>query len=247
MSNKIVVLSNTGQQAAFNRSFSMDGWTVWSDNAQFLEFKILDEFLLRGRWNEVNAWGCAKAAGYCRLTKEHSLFEDLDWASVIYLFFSLILTQMLKNYLYAEYLVSENPDQIAVFHVSELRKYPDFSGNAYLNYFLQQAAEAKGIPVSVILIDEKLDAYNEFPSSGSWLKRRFSNFSKRAAGRLLKRLAPAAGTIDVLASGSLRHLAGTVNELKRRNITTALFDHEFHAEQFIFALRNARAAPACAS
>src|SRR5438309_1451920 len=106
----LVVLSNREQYEKFiERGFRPGDFTVFCDNERFYDFldqkgvvyQKLEEGEIRAFWSAINRWGFGKASGWIGLARKHGFFKDIDYASVIYAFFSISLGLMLKNYHFA--------------------------------------------------------------------------------------------------------------------------------------------------
>ncbi|OGW79357.1 MAG: hypothetical protein A3G33_03180 [Omnitrophica bacterium RIFCSPLOWO2_12_FULL_44_17] len=242
---QIVVLSNQAQYQAFvGHGFDNKNFTVLCDNELFYPFldnagiayKKIDEFLLRDRWSNVNEWSWSKAAGFIRLMRTHRYFEDIDLPSIIFLWFSALLTHLLKNYLYAlEIIKTYRPAEILAFSSQRDYYWPDYSGNAFLNYFLEELARNEKITLRILKINWSAESFRPRQSN---LKKIFRAMVKKAIQSFYGILNRPAKKIDVMAYGTLRHLGSTLLELKKRGANVVFYDDEFRNEHFIFSLKN---------
>ncbi len=247
---KIAVISTPAQYYKFrDKKTSFEEFTIFCDNERCYDFlkkegipyEILEEALLKDRWNEINGWGCAKAAGWIRLCRQDGLFRKYGLPSVIYLYFSLILILILKNYLYAKHLVEKyNPSEVFVFESSDIGGYPTFSGNSFLNIFLKEAALARNIRVELIPLSEKIDVAH--PDTHSRLRQTALRLARSAVERVYAFFVkPKKNHKAFMAYGSLKHLGHLMIELKKRQKEILLYDDQFHLEQYLFALRHGAA------
>lgn len=247
MSKKtLVTISNVFQFKRFiskiDRS-AINDCAVVCDNArlhsflkkQNVAFDALDEFCIKDRWREINSWGCDRAGELIRVGREGRFFKDVDLASVAFHHFPYLLIHMVKNYLYAQHLVAKyNPSRVMVFEFPHERQFPDFSGNFYLNQFLSTVCSRSNILIEPV--DITVDSCKNEASLSSKLP------AKEMVRRLIQKLYGAivrpGKDIEMLAVGSLRHLAATVNEIKNKGHKIAIYDFEFHREIFDFAVRH---------
>ena len=107
---RLVVLSNKSQYDRFLREgYDPKDFLVLCDNEPFYSFldtqsipyEGIDEFLIRDKWKEINQWGWSKAAGLICRMRTHGYFKEIDLPSVIFLWFSVLLILLSKNYFYA--------------------------------------------------------------------------------------------------------------------------------------------------
>jgi CDP-glycerol glycerophosphotransferase (TagB/SpsB family) len=238
---KAIVISNESQWQAFKQMEGDHSWSIFCDSPAFevrlqqekVSYQLLDEFLLKEKWAEINSWGCAKAAGWCGATKMAGIFSEVDLASTIYLFFSLFLVQMLKNYHFAKHILDRSYDEVVISETSQRKKYPQFSGNAYLNVFLHELAVRSGYSTKRIVLFESAQDNPRIP-----IKRRLQNQLRKGIERMYSWITPKTASCELLSFGSLRHLASTLIALKQRGLNVCLYDFEFHFEQFAFAKKN---------
>ncbi len=243
---KIVVISTPTQYRKFLEVRpDAEEFLVFCDNERcygFLSekkipYKALEEGLLKERWNEINAWGCTKAAGWIRECQKDGLFPKYGLPSMIYLYFSLILILVLKNYLYARHLLEKYlPAEVFLFESSEIGNYPAFSGNAFLNIFLKETALAQNIRVTAAPLSEGIDTPH--PDSPTVWRRAALRWARGIVERIYAVFVKAPqGRQAVLAYGSLKHLGPVVAELKKNRREVLLYDDSFHLEQCLFAFR----------
>ncbi|MBI3251915.1 MAG: hypothetical protein HYZ52_01155 [Candidatus Omnitrophica bacterium] len=244
-----VVLSNWSQYQKFLEARHRPGdFEVFCDNPRFYDtlaaqgvpYRVLDEIQMKESWAEINAWGCAQVSRWMKACQAERIFSQVDLASVVRHFFAMTLIPAVKNYRFAQTILSwPGFDRVLVFEPMNKRKFPFFSGNAYLNYFLKEEAGPRGIPVTRLSVYEKENREYVVPVAPGWnaaanakktLKKIFHLICLRRP-RLMRK-------ITVLAHGSLRHLSETIRELRKRGEAIALYDFEFHLEQFLFALKN---------
>ncbi|MBI2095262.1 MAG: hypothetical protein HYT89_03750 [Candidatus Omnitrophica bacterium] len=243
MSGKFVVLSNGSQYKKFVEAGLRPGdFKVFCDNPRFysfldgrgIPFEALDEYLLKTRWSEINAWGCAAVNNWMKACRDARIFSDVDYASVTRLFFSYILIPAVKNREYAGLLLKRRPDRVLIFQSLNPRKYPYFSGNFFLNYFLDEGCRQARIPETQISVYEL-----ENDDSVSPLQRSLVADVKRGLKKTILSvygaLARANCKMEILAQGSLAHLGPVVRELKRCGRRVAIYDFEFHQNQWNFS------------
>lgn len=242
---KAVVLSNQSQFEAFlKEGFSPSEFKIFCDNARFYEalssrassFDPLDEFLFVSRWPEINVWACSAATEWIRVSRELQLFKTVEVPSAVYHLFSRMLVQMIKNYLYAEYILEHtHPEALVSFRPAQVRHYPEFSGNFYLNYFLEQLAAEKKIPFRRIAVDEEEIKQGVLPDYDSkvkvFIKRQARKFLQKVYGLLTR----PGRKIEVMVYGSQKHLSGVMETLKRRGVPLAFYDFEYHPQLHRYA------------
>ena len=251
----LVILSNRRQYDYFVGHYDLSAWAVLCDDPAFSEelesLKIshhrLSEFLLEKKWADVNAWACSRAATWPELCRSEGLFKDFDFPSVIFYHFSHLLVHMLKNYLYAEYVLDHYaPEKVVLFSNRKIEcDYPRADGNFFLNYFLKERCEKDGLPFDWCVIEgEELGERERAKGSHSalsaaGLKMRIRPFLAGIAKNLLrlvsKRFRPNA---TILASGSPKHLGSVLADLRLKGQRILFLDDDFHSEKFLFALRN---------
>lgn len=246
MQAQIVVLSNESQFRKFSQFFNVDDFTVYCDNARFYPFlakkqvayQTIDEFTIENQWDTLNAWGCSKAAQWIRFCTKKSIFPDIDIPSAIFMYFSKMLIQMLKNYIFAKHIIEKcSPRRAVIFTGLSKRIYPDFSGNSYLNYFLKELSLQRDIPIDPVDISG-LEREQEY-------LRNFTPWYQRLRNQLIKStkqfiqalygIAVKPTPTDVLAFGSLNHLGSTLLQLKSKGRKISIFDLDYHAALHRFA------------
>ncbi len=234
---KAVVLSNEAQYQIFlENSSDLNDFVIFCDNERFydflnergLKYEILDEFLIKDKWEEINNWGCGRASGWIRQCKERGFFKAFDLYSAIYLYFSVDLILALKNYYYADHLLKKTDlSELVVFESKVPWTYPNLPGNYVLNYWLKKLSQQKNIRTKIFLVDEKRPAP----------RKSLASIVKGVLQKIYSCVAKPEKNGGVMVYGSLKHLASTLIELKNRSMNVFLYDNEFHFEQFLFALR----------
>ena len=142
-----VVISNEKQFQAFQVHCGGDRsrYAVFCDNPSYfgtleagnVNFHRLDEFLIQDRWAQVNAWGCERAAEWIRLWREKA-GGGPNLAEIMFLHLGYVLVQSVKNLLLAGIVFDESkPERVLVFEGGARRRFPEFSGNVFMNYFLK--------------------------------------------------------------------------------------------------------------
>lgn len=246
MSN-LVVLSSRSQYDHFVRDYDLATFEVVCDSPGFSEFlasqkirhTLLTEFLLAEQWQEVNAWACSRAAAWPELCKKSGLFTRFDYPGVMFHYFSHILTQMLKNFLYAQHIAKAFAVSRAVlFHPQAVDfNYPHFDGNFFLNYFLKEQLEQRGIEYVWCYAEAKARSRGS-AKDPLWFAKTIKSFLKRILMRLLGRLNDLELGAQVLVWGSLRHLRSVLVGLKQKQQKIVFVDDVFQIEKFIFSLQN---------
>jgi hypothetical protein len=246
---RAVVLSNQSQFFAWaGAGYKPEDFLIFCDNPRFhdgleergIAYRVLDELLLKEEWASINAWGCAEVSRWMKLCREERVFSGVDLSSVVRHFFAMTLIPAVKNYRFAERILAEpRLCSVMVFESSNRRKYPFFSGNAHLNYFLKENARRQGLAVTTLTVHETENLEHVCPMTPAYIaKTKIKNTLKKIFNALYRRLVRAQKKTRLLAHGSLRHLASTLETLKKRGEPIAIYDFEFHAEQFRFALRH---------
>jgi len=238
-----IVLSNKKQFEKFEEMrLSKDEVLFFCDNERFYEFlkkknicfEKLNEFSLKDRWKEINNWGIGEAGEWIRICREKGLFKVYDYASVIFLWFSVILISAVKNYLYACHIVAKNTvDEFYVFSGEVSDKYPELSGNATLNYFIHEIAAMRGRKIHLLELSQIKEPLFETSSLLSKLKQFLRNITEKIYSATVR---PRHG-YEIMAFGTLRHLASTMVQLKKQNCDICFYDDRFHFDHFCFSLK----------
>lgn len=240
----LAVLSNHAQWRIFRKKYALADSNIFCDSSPFgfflkkegLSFCLLNEFFLKSKWNTINAWGAAKAAEWGKIYAE-AYPERINWAAVIFLHFSYLLVQLVKNYEYAKHLIlTEKHSGVLIFETNRSKNYPAFSGNFYLNFFLEDLAKQHAISIEKVLIDTP----SKKNSAGSF-QARFKGHLKYLARSVLNGTCKPSlrpyEAIDVLAYGALAHLQPVIESLVAAKRKIAIYDFEFHRDQFLLARR----------
>ncbi|MBI3315836.1 MAG: hypothetical protein HYZ87_02545 [Candidatus Omnitrophica bacterium] len=246
---KAVVLSNQSQFSEWvSRGYRADEFSLFCDNPRLfdflrkkgLPFQELSELSLKDQWAGINAWGCAEVSRWMKACQKAHVFSDVDLASVVRHFFAMTLIPAVKNHRFArEILASPGLTEVVTFESSNKRKFPFFSGNGYLNHFLAEGGREAQVSVSVIPVYERENLEYVVPVTLAWaLVSNVKKFLKQFFNVVYRWAMRPDEKISVVAHGSLRHLGSTIGELKKRGEAIALFDFEFHFEQFRFALEH---------
>ena len=241
------VISNEGQLKAFDawRRSGRTEYALFCDNPSFyaslesrgIRFERLDEFQLQDRWAEINAWGRGKAADWARLWRGIG-GEGPNLGEVDFLMLGYTLVQALKNFLLAETLLERSrPEQLVLFDSRRTRRYPAFSGNSFLNYFLRTQAENKGITIEQISVSGDESRSPLLFDARSPLSRRLVQSVKWALKKFYSLFAAVPSRPDVLVYGALRHLEGLSDELRKKGLRLAVYDFDFHKDQSLFSLK----------
>ncbi len=245
--SKLVVLSTPLQHQHFvQKGFDPKQFEVWCDDErhyayfenQKIAFKKLDENLIAEHWEKINTWSCETAARWAAWCRDRKVFDDINWAMVICIIHGYLLTPILRSHHFSKLLLKQSHySQIVLFADSTQKDYPQFSGNHYLNRFLEIECQKRNFSVSTIHLDEKRKSGNWQPETRSYFKTAVLPTIKKIMNKIYAFYNKVPSTTDVLAFGSLRHLSSTIAELKRREVKVALYDFEFHLEQFFFSLK----------
>ncbi|MGI6240820.1 MAG: CDP-glycerol glycerophosphotransferase family protein [Candidatus Omnitrophota bacterium] len=241
----LVILSSVSQYREFRKRYNTSNVRIFCDNPQFESFlkkegvvyERLDEFLLKSKWKKINRWGASKASEWGKIYSD-VYPRNINLASATFLFFSYILVQMVKNYEFACHLLrTERPDRIFIFDTKEKRLFPDFSGNFFLNYFLEDLAKYQGLILEkAVLEGYRLDSV--FPDSSKRFKAMVKNLLRFTLNVICKLTMRQSGKVDVLAYGALRHLEQLLQNLSFARKRLAIYDFDFHLDQFLFARRH---------
>lgn len=246
---KLLVLSNKDQfEVLRKQNFQFHAWTVFCDNPRMygflqehgIEFRTLEQFVIRKHWADINAWGCEKASAWITWCRAHGFFLKFDLASHLHHRFSYILVHMLKNYFYATHLIREFcPEQVTLFESRTQPDFPYYSGSLFLNQFLKQLCNTIGIPTTSI-------TFSEYPADDisrdtfvfyfyerllRWLKEFFRGFLCKIYGQMIR----PRRKFPLLVTGSLRHVGSIIKELHQANVDLAIYDFKFQFSQFRFA------------
>lgn len=240
---KAIVLSNQEQFEKFmGLGLPANEVLIFCDNERLydflkkrdIRFEKLDEFHLKDRWEEINRWGIGEAAEWIRICKDHNLFKVYDYASVIFLWFSVILISAVKSYLYASYIIKKHSvDELYVFCGEVNDKYPELSGNATLNYFIRDIAAKNGRKIHLLELSQIKEPL--FKTSLPFLK--LKRFLRGIAEEIYAAAVRPRRIYELLAFGTLRHLASTMLQLKKQGCRICFYDEAFHFDHFCFSLK----------
>jgi hypothetical protein len=241
---KLMVLSSEEQyETALKHGLSMADFKILCDNESFQDFldrrgvvyEELSEFDIRKHWDEINIWGWSKAASFIKLAREHGFFRDVDLPSVIYGWFNVILILLLKNVIYAQTILEKHrPEEVVVFNSRQNYLWTEYSGNAFLNYFLGEFAGRAGARILALEIIGRREAVLPYPST-KW-KKFFRAIIKKCIQGVYGFLVRPPKHADVMVYGTLRHLAATAEELRKNGARIVFYDDEFRLEHFRFCL-----------
>jgi len=245
---QLVVISSEYQlRKVVEANHPLEALQVICDNPKFyadlkkcgIEFEELDEFGLQDQWDQLNQWGCTQACDWIRFTQQKGSFRHIDMASVIYHNFSRLLIHILKNYSYAKKLIERYaPEHVLIITEPMRRKFPHYSGNFFLNYFLKHHASTKGVHITEISVPESIKPEPFYPLYVPWHRKMIRIIGKTIMTTLLRIMSRTHLSGSVIASGSLKHLASTLKGLQQKGRQVAIYDYEFHTEQFFFALKH---------
>ncbi len=242
---KAVVISNKSQFDKLRElGWEAQEYQVYCDNIRLhawlrengISFISLGEELLRDKWDAINAWGCQSMLEWGRRSRQKEYFRELDLPAVLNLFLSYILIPAVKNYHFAQ-IILEKPglSGVLIFKTENRRKYPYFSGNVHLNHFLELLGRRRGVPVEEISVYEKENEGYVVPLERAGWSAQVKAWLKGWVNGVYGGFVQPNGRIRVFVKGSIKHLGSCVQALKRRKADVAIYDFEFHREQWAFA------------
>ena len=248
MTKKLAVFSTPLHYARFvQEGFNLNEFEIWCDDEryyQFLEgkkvqFNKLEEDLIGEHWEKINTWACETAAKWIMFCRKQELFAEIDWAMIICMFHGYLLAPILKFYHLSKFLLLQRGPyrEVVIFYGQSKKNYPHFLGNSYLNYFLE--LQCKAFSISTIKIDLKQGHDDRIwqPETQTYFRKNFFPYLKKIINQLYACFVKPWKSIDVLAFGTLRHLGPMIKNLDRRGLKVALYDFEYHTEQFLFCLK----------
>ena len=240
---KAIVLSNQKQFKKFEGlRLSPNEALVFCDNERLyaflkdrnLRFEKLDEFLLKDQWEEINQWGIGNAAEWIRICRDKGHFNAYDYPSVIFLWFSVLLISAVKNFLYVRHMVEKYKiDEFYFFDGEVDEKYPELAGNVTLNYFIRDVATMEGFKIHLLDLCQVKEPLFESASIATKLKRFMRSVVQKIYGAAIR---PRRG-YEVMAFGTLRHLASTMLQLKKSGCKICFYDDQFHFEHLCFSIK----------
>ncbi len=239
---RLVCLSTVEQyEKFFHKGSDSQGFKILCDNERFkffldqkgIDYEELTEFDVSGHWNEINTWGWSKAAGFIKNSRSAGFFKETDLPAVIYLWLTVVLILILKNYFLAKKVIGEfSPEEVVVFRSQTQYLWPEYSGNDFFNQFLEADAVRQGLKVTVLEIEGKRGAL--LPHAFSPLKQKVKRAAKTIIHFFYGLLIRPPKQADVMIYGTLRHLDQTSIELKTKNAKVIFYDDEFRIEHFRF-------------
>ncbi|MSR76813.1 MAG: glycosyltransferase [Candidatus Omnitrophica bacterium] len=239
----VAVLSNEIQHKKLAEAYPcLSDILIFCDNPQIysylgnqkINFRKVDDFALKSQWAEINAWGCGRAAKWIEFCRERSVFKTIDLASTVYLFFSHLLCQAVKNLLFSEIILKCASPAAVITFKPFFKTYPDFSGNSYLNYLLQQKAKESALP----MVELDSSSINSGESGGHPVPPELSAKFKNQISKIHASFFHPPKHVDILAIGSLRHLGRLLQVLSSQGISTGIYDSAFNANLFSWSQKN---------
>ena len=239
----IIVLSTVEQFSVFQGMARDSELLVFCDNEALftllrengVDFCKLNESLIRDQWEAINSWGCGQASGWIKACHHLTPVDLPDILPGLYLNFSRMLISAAKNHAFAMYLIEIiRPSKVYVFSKAYEPAFPDYSGNAFLNYFLKSLSIQKNISCQTLGV---------FLPKRSWrenlcdVHRTVRHYFKNLVALFFLRVPKAGCKKYFLVFGSLRHLKAVTSALYQRKIPILVFDHEFHSEIAFYAFK----------
>jgi hypothetical protein len=234
----LTVVSNEDQYRVLlkNRS-DLSGMKILCDNPAFygflksngVSFDIIDEEMIRDKWESINTWACEKALLWDDAVGEKNTYEGIELSKTMHAFFSQYLAVFLKNYVFTNYVYEKfNPKEILVYDNIPRPELPLANGNYFFNKFLSEYGRQKSLKVNTLKLDEKDMREKPLP-----LKEKIRTLVGFLYGRIVR--VKKKDSI-FLVSGTLKHLAPVLEGLKEKGENVAIFDFDFNFEKFIFCL-----------
>lgn len=244
---KLVVLSTPLHYDRFlQEGFDLNEFEIWCDDERYyrflaeknVRFSKLEEDLIGEHWQKINTWSCETAAKWIAFCRDHNVFSEIDWATIICVFHGYLLAPILKFYHLSKFLLQKGRyDSVILFSGHDKRNFPQFLGNSYLNYFFERQCKTLAISTTTIDLKQRHEEKDWQPETRSYFRKNIFPYIKKTANKLYAFFAKPQKVFDVLAYGGLRHLSPVIIELKKRGLKLALYDFEFHTEQFLFCLK----------
>ena len=244
---KLVVLSTPLQYDRFlQEGFDLKEFDVWCDDERYYDFfenekvpfRKLEEDLIAEHWERINTWSCETAAKWVTFCRNNEIFNEIDWAMVICIIHGYLLAPILKFYHLSKFLIEQGKyHHVILFSEHGKKDYPQFLGNDYLNYFLELQCKTFAISTTKIDLGQECDKRNWQPETRSYFRATGLPPIKKIINKVYAFFAKPQKSFDVLAFGSLRHLSSTILELNKKGVKVALYDFEFHMDQFLFSLK----------
>ena len=243
---RVIVLSNEEQygKAAKNGCLGSD-CQILCDNERFFDFlkqrKVafleLSEFDLQDHWDEINTWGWEKAGGFIRMARQNHSFPDVDLPPVIFLWLTVILILVLKNFIRAQKIIGMyQPNELIIFKCDGVFHWPEYSGNVFLNHFLEE--QACRASIKTFIIESSSPRQAVLPDTSSKLKRMLRRLAKKVIHGIYGFFVQPSPTVDSLVYGTLRHLASSAIELRTQGRIVVFYDDEFRTNHFLFCRKN---------
>jgi hypothetical protein len=240
-----VILTNEGQLDALRRAgFKPSDCRVGCDNERFypvleaqeIPFEKIDEYGIREHWESIRLFGCGKAGIWIEACSKEKPVGEIEFASVLFLYWSVLLMHAAKNRIFADNWIAQAEAAgalLIIFEGPATFAYPDLPGNWTLNYFLKESAQNRKIPAQSI--NAPTATKNLFPETRTGWKASLRRFVKGALNHVYSACVRPPQGKSFMIYGSLRHLSETAAELTRQGVRCFYFDQEFHVDQYRFA------------
>ncbi len=200
-----------------------------------IDFDLIEETIIKDKWEDVNKWACDKALNWGLLAKEGRIsFDGVEINQALYVYFSYYLAAFLKNYLYAEYIYKKySPKNIYIFEISDTAHFPSFNGLHLLNISLKDLQAGYGYKICTFSFNNADRKKNNIEikdrlrmlAKSVYLDFRYLGIKKNT----------------FMVCGSLRQLDSVIKELKKKKHEVAMYDFDFNAEQLSFCLKEGMA------
>ncbi len=241
MPGSLVVLSTREQVQTYRDDPDLKDAHVFCDNEALfsdleqakIPFQQINEFLIRPHWTALNAWGCGRSALWLERARTLTPPGVPDVLPGIHLYFSCFLIAAAKNRAYAVAMIEKvRPSRVCVFEDRAHPVYPDYSGNAFLNYFLEEVARSRGIEISRLSLNPPP---TNAPGRASFFRAIARRFYGNGMSLWLSLTQKKRHDKYFIVYGALRHLETTIQFLHERGIPILIYDHDFHREIHRFA------------
>ena len=244
---KLVVLSTPLHYERFlQEGLNLNEFEVWCDDERYYEFlegkKVrfnrLEEDLIGEHWENINTWSCESAAKWIAFCRRNEIFGEIDWSMIICMFHGYLLSPILKFYHLSKFLLQRGSYcEVVIFYGHSKKNYPHFLGNSYLNYFLERQCKTLSIPLVRIDLKQGHDERIWQPETKSYFRKHIFPHLKKMMNQVYACFVNPPKSIDVLGFGTLRHLSSMIKNLNQQGLKVALYDFEYHTEQFLFCLK----------